>query len=259
VTPEQNTQTIRTPEGVTFSLLLASPELRMMAWLIDAFTIGILLSLINTVAGLIHVIQLDFLLAFVLIAYFAITIGYGICLEWLWNGQTLGKRLLRLRVVEENGHRLHFSQIVIRNLLRFVDSLPIFYFVGGLTAWLSPRSQRLGDIAAGTIVIRQPRISAPDIQEIADGKYNSFSAHPYLQARLRSQISQQEASLALSALLRRNKLEDESRLTVFQSLAEHFKTKTAFPPELIEGVSDEQFVRNIVSTIYQQPAKSSAR
>ena len=80
--------------------------------------------------------------------------------EWRWRGQTIGKRLLRLRVVDAEGMRLQFNQIVTRNLLRFVDSLPAFYFVGGLACWLSPKCQRLGDIAANTIVIRNPRVAS---------------------------------------------------------------------------------------------------
>lgn len=247
-----HTQNIRTPEGVVFSLMLASPITRMLAWLIDLATIGVLTSVIRMVLGLAFVIGMDFMMALSIIIYFVVTIGYGICLEWVWNGQTLGKRLLRLRVVEEGGHRLHFSQIVVRNLLRFVDSLPFFYFVGGVTSLLNSRAQRLGDIAAGTIVVRQPRIQSPDIEEIAGGKYNSFSEHPYLEARLRSLVAPQEASLALSALLRRNELDVTPRLEVFRCLAEHFQALVQFPSELTDDLSDEQFVRNVVGSVYRQ-------
>ena len=160
--------------------MLASPITRMLAWLVDLAAIGVLTSILRSVIGLTVLVGIDFAVALSIIIYFVVTIGYSICLEWLWNGQTLGKRLLRLRVVDEGGHRLHFSQIAVRNLLRFVDSLPVFYFVGGVTALLNSRAQRMGDIAAGTIVVRQPCIGSPDIEEIAGGKYNSFSEHPYL-------------------------------------------------------------------------------
>ncbi len=231
--------------------MLASPVTRMLAWLVDLAAIGVLTSIVRMFIGLAFVVGIDFVMALSIMVYFVVTIGYGICLEWLWNGQTLGKRLLRLRVVDEGGHRLHFSQIAVRNLLRFVDSLPVFYFVGGVTALLNSRAQRLGDIAAGTIVVRQPCIGSPDIEEIAGGKYNSFSEHPYLEARLRSLISPQEASLALSALLRRNELDENPRLEVFRALAEHFQALVRFPPEVTDDISDEQFVRNVVGSVYK--------
>jgi len=247
-----HTQNIRTPEGVVFSLMLASPITRMLAWLVDLAAIGVLSSILRSVIGLTVLVGIDFAVALSIIIYFAVTIGYGICLEWLWNGQTLGKRLLRLRVADEGGHRLHFSQIVVRNLLRFVDSLPLFYFVGGVTTLFNSRAQRLGDIAASTIVVRQPCIGSPDIEEIAGGKYNSFSEHPYLEARLRSLVSPQEASLAFSALLRRNELDEKPRLEVFRALAEHFQTLVQFPPEVTDDISAEQFVRNVVNSVYRQ-------
>ena len=64
------------------------------------------------------------------------------------------------------------TEIVTRNLLRFVDALPVFYFVGGITCWLNPKCQRLGDIAANTIVIRNPRVAQPDLDQLSPGKFN---------------------------------------------------------------------------------------
>jgi uncharacterized RDD family membrane protein YckC len=242
---------IRTPEGVVFSLMLASPVVRMLAWVVDITAISILTMIIRSVLVFAVVINVDFVMALSILVYFAVTVGYGICLEWLWNGQTLGKRLLRLRVVDEGGHRLHFNQIVVRNLLRFVDSLPMFYFVGGVTTLFNSRAQRLGDIAAGTVVVRQPKIAAPDIDQLGGMKYNSFSDHPYLEARLCSQVTPREASLALSALMRRNELDNTSRLRVFRGFAEHFQTLVLFPQEVTDDISDEQYVRNVVCSVYR--------
>ena len=79
------------------------------------------------------------------IAYFALSIGYPIVTEWFWRGQTIGKRMFGIRVMDVQGLRLQFSQIAIRNLLRFVDSLPLFYVVGGITCLLTRHYQRLGE------------------------------------------------------------------------------------------------------------------
>ena len=83
--------------------------------------------------------------------------AYFILLEWLWNGQTIGKRIFRLRVINEDGSPARFTAVLIRNLLRLVDFLPALYGVGVLVIVLSPKSQRLGDLAAGTYVVRAPR------------------------------------------------------------------------------------------------------
>jgi uncharacterized RDD family membrane protein YckC len=83
--------------------------------------------------------------------------AYFILLEWLWNGQTIGKRAFRLRVITEDGSPASFTAVLIRNLLRLVDFLPAFYGLGVLVIVVSPKSQRLGDLAAGTYVVRAPR------------------------------------------------------------------------------------------------------
>jgi uncharacterized RDD family membrane protein YckC len=83
--------------------------------------------------------------------------SYFILLEWLWNGQTIGKRIYKLRVINEDGSPAQFTAVLIRNLLRLVDFLPAFYGLGVLVIVLSPKSQRLGDLAAGTYVVRAPR------------------------------------------------------------------------------------------------------
>ncbi len=82
---------------------------------------------------------------------------YFVVLEWLWNGQTLGKRWAGLRVIAEDGRPAGFVAILIRNVVRLVDFLPAFYALGFVSIVVSPRSQRLGDLAAGTFVVRAPR------------------------------------------------------------------------------------------------------
>ena len=94
---------------------------------------------------------------FVLLLGLTVVWAYFIALEWLWNGQTIGKRVFGLRVIGDDGAPPGFLPIFVRNLVRVVDFLPSFYGVGLLAIVLSPRSQRLGDIAAGTYVVRAPR------------------------------------------------------------------------------------------------------
>lgn len=242
---------IRTPEGIVFSQLLAGPVTRFSAWFVDQMCIGVLLSVLNTALSLLRIINLDVAIAITVLGYFVINVGYGIALEWAWRGQTVGKRLFRLRVVDVDGMRLQFNQIVVRNLLRFVDSLPAFYFVGGVTSWFNRKCQRLGDIAGNTIVIRNPRIREPDLDQLLAGKYNSLRQYPHLAGRLRQRVSPAEADVALQALLRRDEFDLVARVELFNGIAAHFRAKVDFPPEATDGVADEQYLRNVVDVLYR--------
>ncbi|MEJ2163910.1 MAG: RDD family protein [Desulfobacterales bacterium] len=246
-----NTLSIRTPEGIEFSLLLAGPVSRFLAWSVDLLAVLALNKLLNIVLGTIGILSRDLAGAANILGYFVVSIGYGILLEWYWRGQTLGKRLMRLRVTDVHGLQLQFSQVVIRNLLRFVDSLPALYLVGGLACLINRRAQRLGDFAANTIVVWNPRFDEPDLDQLLEGKYNSFRQYPHLEARLRQQASPAEARIALQALLRRDEIEPGARVALFDSLVSHFKSIVAFPPEATDGISNEQYVRNLVDALYR--------
>jgi len=242
---------IRTPEGIVFSQILAGPATRFLSAFIDLLCIGVLDSVLGTILGLVHLVGPSFANAALTLGYFVISIGYGILLEWAWRGQTVGKRLCRLRVVDAEGMRLQIDQIVTRNLLRVIDMLPAFYLVGGLSCWFSAKCQRLGDIAANTIVVRAPQVSEPDLDQLLTGKFNSLRQHPHLAARLRQRVSPGEASTALQALIRRDEFEPTARVALFGRLAEHFQAKVAFPFEATDGLADEQYIRNVVDVIYR--------
>jgi uncharacterized RDD family membrane protein YckC len=250
---------IRTPEGIVFAQPLAGPVTRFLAWAVDLMCIGALVSALTYVMGLLLVVSPGFGSAFSAVGYFVISVGYGIACEWLWRGQTVGKRLLRLRVVDVEGMRLQFNQVVMRNLLRFVDSLPATYLVGGLVCWFNAKCQRLGDIAANTIVIRIPRVTEPDLDQLLAGKFNSLRQYPHLAARLRQNVSPAEAAVALQALLRRDELAPVARVELFADLAAHFRAKVAFPAEATDGIADEQYLRNVADVIYRTALEGRPR
>jgi uncharacterized RDD family membrane protein YckC len=249
-TMRANVMKIQTPEGITFPLLLASPIVRCFATLFDQVCISIAILILLFGLSFIQAFSGDLYVAILTIAYFVFSIGYPILTEWLWRGQTLGKRVFRLRVMDVQGLRLQFSQIAIRNLLRFVDSLPLFYVVGGITSSISRHYQRLGDLAANTIVVRMPQTIVPDVGQVMAGKFNSFRDYPHLAARLRQRISAQEASIALEALVRRDDLEPQARITLFSEIADHLKTTVEFPADAVEGLTSEQYVRNAVDVLF---------
>ena len=245
-----NTLHIKTPEGITFPLLLAGPVARFLAWIIDLACIMVITMAANIGIQLTGMVSTDFAQAATIISFFLVSIGYGIFCEWYYKGQTVGKRLMSIRVMDIQGLRLQFSQIVIRNLMRLIDSLPLTYLIGGLSCLLSPKAQRLGDLAANTIVLREPKIPAPDLEQLLTNKYNSLRDHPHLVARLRQRTSPNEADIALRALLRRDELDPLSRVDLFAQMAIHFKKIMPIPQEITDGVTDEQFVRNLVEVLF---------
>ncbi len=246
-----NTQIIRTPEGISFTQHLAGPVTRFLAFSVDLAAITVISGLLSQVLLLTAIVNSDFALAARTICYFVVTIGYSILLEWHWRGQTLGKRVLKIRVVDAEGFRLRPSQIVIRNLLRVVDLLPAFYAVGGICCALSAKYQRLGDFAANTVVIYATSEKIPDLELLFRGTYNSLRNHAHLAAQLRKSISPAEARIALEAVARRAELNPSSRLELYRQVAEHLRSLVAFPEETLEGMTDEQYVRNIVDLIYR--------
>jgi len=190
------------------------------------------------------------------ISFFLVSAGYGISAEWFWRGQTVGKKLFRLRVVDIHGLKLQFSQVLIRNLMRIIDSMPALYLAGGVSCILNRHCQRLGDFAANTVVIRNPKINKPDLDQLLSGKYNSLREYPLLAARLRQHVSPAEAKIALQALVRRNELDPEPRVGLFREVSSHFRTKVSFPEEATHGITDEQYIRNVVDILYHSKPQS---
>ncbi len=252
------TLAIRTPEGVSFSLPLAGPTTRFLAWGVDFGITMVAETLIMALFGFLRIISSDFAGALIILLYFGINIGYGIALEWLWNGQTLGKYLLGIRVMDVQGLRLHFSQVVLRNLVRFVDMIPALYLVGGVAMLISRRAQRLGDLAANTVVVRIRKPPEPDLEKILLDKYNSFRAYPHLEARLRQHVSPDEAVLLMQALLRRDELEPQARVALYAEIVQHFRQLVEFPEEATANLTDEQYLRNTLESIFRNPTPSAA-
>ncbi len=249
---------IRTPEGIVFAYQLAGPVTRCLAWAVDFLLMIVVLLALGSGLGRFTALAPDLGGAFMALAFFAMMFGYGIVLEWFWRGQTVGKKLLRLRVMDAEGLPLRFHQVVMRNLLRGVDQLPGVlvigpgcYLVGGLCCLLSRKAQRLGDLAAGTIVVHHRRPPEPDLEQLLGTKFNSLRTHPHLCARLRQRTTPEEARLALQALLRREELESAARVRLFAELAGHFKARLDFPEEVVEAMPDEQFVRNVADVLFR--------
>lgn len=243
---------IKTPEGVHFSLPLAGPVSRFLAWLIDALLIGAALGVLSQLLQWIGAFNKDLMIGFTLLGSFLVATGYGIVFEWIWHGQTPGKRALGLKVMDVGGWKLQFSQVAIRNLMRILDALPLLYLVGGTTVLFSRQAQRLGDMVANTAVIKQRRSFPLDLARInIHEQFNSFLQTPHLAARLRQKTSPELVQVAFQALLRRDELMPATRVEVFRNLADRFRANVKFPDEITSALTDERYVRNALQVVLE--------
>ncbi|WP_327465357.1 RDD family protein [Baekduia sp.] len=156
---------IATPEGVTVDLILAGLGSRFIAALIDLTLKGLLI-----LGAFIAAVQIgDIGLALFSVISFAIYFGYDVAFEVLANGQTPGKRWTGLRVLRDDGRPVDLLSSSIRNVVRLVDGLPLSYFPAMVSILLTKRNQRIGDLAASTIVVREPRK-----REAADAGFSAY-------------------------------------------------------------------------------------
>ncbi len=143
---------VQTPEGVDLVLRAAGPVPRGLAWITDTLLQGAITFGLSFAVGILGLTG-GFGMGLFLIAIFVLVWFYPVIFEVRAHGQTPGKRLLGLRVVQENGTPVGWSESVLRNFLLVADFLPLFYLAGLVTMFLDPSFRRLGDLAAGTLVV----------------------------------------------------------------------------------------------------------
>ncbi|MCA1064153.1 RDD family protein [Rossellomorea sp. AcN35-11] len=158
---------IRTPEYVSLKFQPAGLGSRAAAFLIDQGLLTVLNILIFVLMFYITVendrifsmLEIDSTLwGIALVAVFLLNWGYFFALEYFWGGKTVGKRLLGIRVMQENGHSVTLLSCFIRNLVRIIDMLPVSYFLGMIMIFLHSKHKRVGDLVAGTIVVHEKRV-----------------------------------------------------------------------------------------------------
>lgn len=192
-TPLDTTLRLVSPENIAFEFRLAGPAQRFVAFVIDVLVIvavGIALLVPFMLAGVIG----QLFLGFYLVALFFLWWGYGAAMETFNNGQTLGKLALGLRTVSQTGLSINISQAILRNLLRAIDVAPPFY-PGIVAMACTRRLQRLGDLAAGTVVVIDRRWRPPppmthgQINFMADLVPPGFRPDPVLAAALADYVA----------------------------------------------------------------------
>jgi uncharacterized RDD family membrane protein YckC len=270
------------PEGVRLDLAIAGPAPRMIAYAIDLVIITLLVVVVllllfsslpigNAVskwfASLLHrgahglrprdpvsgmPERIDgVVIAVFLLAQFAIESGYFIFWETLTTGRSPGKALVGLRVVQRNGMPIALGNTMVRNVFRIVDLLPANYIVGLISILLSPSGQRLGDHAAGTVVIRLDRPeAAPEI---------ATSVNPDTLSLTREQLARigpRELRLVRGTLRRLSTIPQDRREPLLTEVAETLRQRL----ELTELPSSDrgEFLRDLLA-IAERYSRDEAR
>lgn len=232
---------LTTPEQVCFSYQLAGLFTRAVAYLIDVLIMLAFIIVASLVSALAPGI---FGIVLILLVVFSTVLGYFIFFEWLWSGQTPGKRAMKIRVMDASGSRLTLTTVAIRNLVRLVDMLPTLMFLGGVVAFIDPHHRRLGDMAASTIVVRFRKTGLPRSIIKRQARANSFRTDSVLRARIIARIGREERDLIMDLALRREQLDAPVRERMFADMATHCRSRLGMG-EGPQYLSDEQTVLNI--------------
>lgn len=233
--------TLGSAEGIDLDLVLAGIGSRSVAYLVD-LALQVLALLAVTAVGSAFG---DLGVAFYAVASFLILLGYPILAEGFASGRTVGKAMMRISVVSGDGTPVTFLAAVIRNVVRLVDALPGSYFVGLAAVLVTRRNQRIGDLAAGTLVIHRGQTRADRNRPGFDA---GLSIDPVLSPEAAgwdvSAVTAEEVAAARSFLIRRSELDPAHRHNLAKTLAFQLLPKVAGVP--LEG-GPERFLERVVS------------
>ena len=218
---------VETPELVVLSYTIAGVGSRAYAAMIDyaicfiivlAADIGITVFFAKT-GGLMRSASASLALSIIVLVQFAVLWGYYVLFEALADGRTPGKMLQRLRVVRDGGYSVTFGASAIRNLMRIVDMQPLLvYGVGMISVLFSKSGKRLGDMAAGTIVVKEDLVRQPVIAAVRPAGFNS-ATQPL---RLHAALTASEYELLERFSQRQRDLDPARRAVLAGQLAERF-------------------------------------
>jgi len=230
--------TVAGAEGIDLDLVLAGVGSRGAAFLVDLSLQVAVLFLVTAAAAAVT----DLSTAVVAIATFVIFLGYPILAEAFAGGRTVGKALLGISVVAVDGTPVTFLAAAIRNAVRLVDSLPGVYAVGIISVLATSRNQRVGDLAAGTLVVHRPRAAVPS--SFAGGSGVAPASPGEMAAWDVSAVTADEVAALRSFLGRREALDPRSRADLAQTLSFQILPKVAGVP--LEG-GPEVFLERVVA------------
>lgn len=238
---------IVTPEHVLLRFQTAGMGSRAAAMMIDS----VILFLVNLTVFIVFGLAVfgkdseffleteNMAMAIVILIVFVLNFGYFLLQEAFWSGQTIGKRLMGLRVMRDNGQPITFLGAAIRNIFRIVDGLPMGYFLGAVISFFHPQDKRLGDLVAGTIVVAESgRTARPSRKKVTQ---LSLQMHEHQQVleldeRQKQLITREDWQLLTSFIGRLSSLSPDKKKELGTQLAILLAKKL--------GIHDEPLVKN---------------
>ncbi|HTM42724.1 MAG TPA: RDD family protein, partial [Terriglobales bacterium] len=238
--------TIETPEQIPLEFPLAGIGSRFLAIALDTLiqVLGFLMivfvaEILLPTAARFTPRALTWAAAIFFLCVFILYSGYYALFEVFWNGQTPGKRLVRLRVISDSGRPITVYEAVVRNLLRIIDQLPGLYVVGIISVFLTARNKRLGDIVAGTVVVHE--------KAMQDSQPDFFAAAASTALSSGLQITAEELELIERFLQRRYDLSPEVRRQSAEQIAGRLRARlgaaqdgAASPEDYLESLARQK-------------------
>jgi len=244
---------IETPERVELHYVLANIGNRFLAAAIDH-----LLQAVSIIVALLAAWALNswelfpsagvWTVTLLVLGIFALNWGYFVAFETLWSGQTPGKRIMRLRVVREDGRPVRFFEVFVRNVLRLTVDLQPFgsYAIGVVTIIFSARSKRVGDFVAGTVVVKERATEAPSLAEIIkvsdmeQQRMERMAPASFVADTRR--LNEQELRAVETFLKRRFELTEPNRTALAVRIAQPISLKLGIPTD---GLPPETLLEEI--------------
>jgi uncharacterized RDD family membrane protein YckC len=247
---------IETPEAVSFGYDVAGIGSRFMAALVDSLLIVVAQMLVTVVSlAVLSASPGDLLsgdLGFWVVALlgllaFALLWGYYLFFEMIWNGQSPGKRWVGLRVIKDTGAPISLVDSAVRNLVRLVDFLPAYYGLGVIVMFLNDQSRRLGDYAAGTLVVRERKDVTLDSLAPPSGRSVSTAGDEPLPGL--ENLTSEDYDLVVRSLRRKHDLANWNQLAC--KLAATLRARMGLPPQDLSPLAAEKFLVHL-SNAYRE-------
>jgi uncharacterized RDD family membrane protein YckC len=242
-----NRISFQTPESVELDFTLAGIGNRAYALVIDYIVLGLVLIIFLIFWGFLSFYTLElfsgdterniglWLFAIQLIIIFTFYVGYFVIFETLWQGQTPGKKRVKIRVIRDDGRIIGISQATLRALLRPVDDL---LSIGAFLIIFSPKEKRIGDIVAGTIVIQEKTVNKTNIFQISN-QASSLASFLQIKADI-AQLLPEDFAIIREYLERREEMLTEARIKTSNRLANQVK----------EIINLEQVPENVSANLF---------
>ncbi|MCG8569026.1 MAG: RDD family protein [Spirochaetes bacterium] len=241
----------QTSEKIKIDYQLASMPLRFAAFIIDYFFkyLGFIVMYIVMIVILIpssffmdnenNIVGIIFLIIFfiLIIAVILFYLLYNFIFEFWWKGQTPGKRFLKIRVINDDGTYIGLGSVVLRNIFRIVDFLPVFYITGAITIFVNKKKKRVGDLVAGTIVVREEKIELPEISE----PVNDYFAHIQ---DIQACFTNQELDIIMSYYKSQKDLSEDAKIKIEGPLINIIESKTNVPYS--SDIKSQVYINNLI-------------